>query len=273
MINKAMIARATEEIIRVRGITKPGEIDLEAIAKTLKADVVELPLAGCEARIIGNDKEATISINSRSSYARKRFSLGHELGHWQLHRGMNFSCRDEDIGRSFNKSKPREREADEFSANLLMPDFLFKPLAKSYAHADFKAIGELSSKFKTSFLATAFRFIDSNVVPAVIICHDQKKRQWFRPSGDIPERWFPQEALDEYSSAFNILYGRYSKDSRQQKVSAASWFDKAEANDYMLLEQSMPYGEDKVLTILEFFEEDMLEEYRPRARGSDDLRW
>jgi hypothetical protein len=267
------IARDAEELIRIRGITKPEDIDLEAIAKTLHADVEELPLVGCEARIIGNNKEATISINSRSSYGRKRFSLGHELGHWQLHRGMNFSCRNEDIGSSLNTNKLREREADEFSANLLMPDFLFMPLARSCRKFDFKAVEDMSTRFRTSFLSTAIRFVDSNVIPSIIICHDSNKRQWFKCSRDIPGHWFPQDSLDQYSSAFDILFKGEEKDPHQQKVSASSWFDLDGIEEYEVLEQSKPYGQDSVLTFLEFFDEDMLEDYLPGLRGSRNLRW
>ena len=261
MVNSPTAARSAEEIVRVRGISRPEDIDLKAIAKTLYVDVEELPLVGCEARIIGNEKNATISVNSISSYARKRFSLGHELGHWQLHRGINFSCRDEDIGRSFNSDKHKEREADVFSANLLMPGFLFQPLANSLGHVDFKSIDALSKKFRTSFLATAIRIIDSNVIPTIIICHDRKKRLWFKRSGDIPVWWFPQNTLDEYSFAYDILYRGVGRDERQQTVSASSWFDCEGADEYEVLEQSKPYGGDKVLTVLEFHDVDMLSGY------------
>lgn len=265
--------RDAEDIVRIRGISRPEDIDLRAIAKTLYADVEELPLVGCEARIIGNEKKATISINSSSSYERKRFSLGHELGHWQLHRGINFSCRDEDIGRAFNSDKHKEREADEFSANLLMPGFLFQPLATSLNHIDFKSIGELSQKFRTSFLATAIRIIDSNVIPAIIICHDRQKRLWFKRSGDIPGWWFPQDTLDEYSFAYDILYKGEGKDERQQIVSASSWFGCERADEYEVLEQSKRYGDSKVLTILEFHDVDILSGYRRKHRDVNKFRW
>jgi hypothetical protein len=272
-MNNQNIAKIAEEIIQVRGISHPEDIDLKAIAKTLFADIEELPLVGCEARIIGNNKTATISINSNSIYERKRFSLGHELGHWQLHKGINFSCRDEDIGNSFNNSKSKEREADEFSANLLMPGFIFNPFAKTFRHIDFESIEKLAKKFKTSFLATAIRFIDSNTVPAMIICHDRRKRVWFKASSDIPSRWFPQDTLDEYSFAYDILFKGEIKIEKQQTVSASSWFDCKGGTEYEILEQSKPYGKDRVLTILEFRDVDMLSEYPEREKDLYRMRW
>jgi len=273
MITDTIIAKIAEEIIRVRGIIRPEDIDLKAIAKTLHAEVEELPLSGCEARIIGNENKATISININSRHERKRFSLGHELGHWQLHKGVLFSCSDEEIGKFSGNKDHREREADVFSANLLMPDFLFEPLAMSLNHVDFKSILELAQKFRASFLATAIRVIDSNVIPAMIVCHDRNKRIWFNRSRDIPNRWFPQETLDEYSFAYDILYKGEDKDERQQAVSASSWFDCEGAENYEVLEQSKPHGDGVVITLLEFNDEEMLSDFYEKPLDVYKLRW
>lgn len=273
MTSNFKIERSAEQIVQTRGIKVPEDIDLEAIALTLGAKIKERPLNGGEARIIGNNNEAIITINSKSNYKRKRFSLGHEIGHWQLHRGKNFSCIHKDIGNPSGKVKRVEREADEFAANLLMPWFLFKPVAQSFSHANFEAISDLSCRFQTSFIATAIRFVESNVIPTMIVCHDQKKRQWFKGSKDIPDRWFPQDTVDHESFAFDILYGKLDKNMRQQKVSASSWFNCREAADYEILEQSTSYIDGKVITLLEFFEEDMLEEYEASSAGIDDFHW
>ncbi len=83
--------------------------------------------------------------------------------------------------------------------------------------------------------------------------------QGFKRSKDIPDRWFPQDTVDHDSSVFDILYGKLDKDMRQQRISASSWFDRSEAADYEILEQSTSYIDGKVVTLLEFLEEDMLE--------------
>lgn len=71
------------------GITEPGEIDLEAIAYYKDAVVKRKPLTGCEARIIGVDSKAIITVNEKSSLERQNFSIGHELGHWFKDRGKS----------------------------------------------------------------------------------------------------------------------------------------------------------------------------------------
>ena len=267
-----MIQKSAEKLIQSLGITTPEEIDLEAIAMTLGVSVRERQMVGCEARIIGKSDRAVVSINSSGSRERKRFSLGHELGHWQLHRGMTFKCLKEDIGNPANRSKHKEREADNFSANLLMPWFLFKPIVRPHAHASFNAVEKVADRFKTSMTATAIRLVESNLFPAIVICHSQKRRLWFNQSQDVPKRWFPKDTLEIESSAFTIAYGKRGRDLQHRKVNASVWFDHHEAADYEVWEQSIPYGKDKVLTLVELFEDGMLDEEQAPLRD-DNLHW
>jgi hypothetical protein len=57
-----------ERLLQELGVTEPGEIDLEAIAFHLGAHVRYRTLDGCEARIIGSNDTAIITVNERSSY-------------------------------------------------------------------------------------------------------------------------------------------------------------------------------------------------------------
>src|SRR4051794_39210392 len=110
-----------EHILVNLGVTSPNEIDLEAIAWTEGAVVKYRRLIGCEARIVGRGDRAIITVNSASSEQRRRFSLGHELGHWRHHRGRGLFCGKEDIGlkKTFRQNDV-ERVANRFAADLLM---------------------------------------------------------------------------------------------------------------------------------------------------------
>jgi hypothetical protein len=103
-----------ERLLQELGVTEPSEIDLEAIAFHLGARVRYRPLDGCEARIIGSNDVAVITVNERSSYPRKRFSIAHELGHWCHHRGKALVCRAEEF-RPRDPTSP-ERIADAYAA-------------------------------------------------------------------------------------------------------------------------------------------------------------
>ncbi len=266
---------SAEQIILQSGITAPEEINLEAIALSLGAQVKRRPLTGCEARILGRGHDAIITVNINSREKRQRFSIGHELGHWQCHRGESFECSKNDIGNFKKSSNKKEREADAFSADLLMPWFLFNPVVRNFDKADFNAVFKISKRFRTSLGATAIRLIDSGIFPAILVCHDKNGRQWFKSSSDIPKRWFPQNGLTDESSAFDIVYGKAKSDTEQTEVCASAWFDHKGAERYDILEHSISYGAETSLTLLEFFEIDMLEEQEKKEppRGLDALKW
>ena len=124
------------------------------------------------------------------------------------------------------------------------------------------AMPELSHRFQTSFVATAIRFVECNVIQSIIVCYNKEKRLWFKRSKDVPDRWFPQDAVDPDSYTFDILYGMAEKNTRQQKVSATSWFDRAGASGYEVLEQSSPYIDGKPLLCWIFLKKTCLKNMR-----------
>ena len=109
-----------EQLLQELGVTEPDEIDLEAIAFHAGARVRYRPLDGCEARIIGRGNAAIITVNAKSPYRRRRFSIAHELGHWHHHRGQSLVCRVEEYRPHHALSS--ERVADAYAADLLMPN-------------------------------------------------------------------------------------------------------------------------------------------------------
>jgi Zn-dependent peptidase ImmA (M78 family) len=116
-----------ERILQGLGITDPKDIDLEAIAWTRGAVVNFRPLDRCEATIIGSKRRAVISVNSRSPPERRRFSLGHELGHLHHHRRQVLFCANSDVGNFANDARKPERQADSFASHLILPNYLVDP--------------------------------------------------------------------------------------------------------------------------------------------------
>jgi Zn-dependent peptidase ImmA (M78 family) len=257
-----------ELVLRELGIEDPADIDLEAIAWHRGVRVKYRSLDDCEARIFGLGEKAVITVDDRHGPKRARYSVGHELGHWHHHRGKTFICRPEDIagrgpvdpaGRPIPASTINpERVADGYSADLLMPNYLFASLAGQQPKLTLKSVEDLADVFGTSFTATAIKMIDAGPVPAILVCHGPAGRRWFRRHRDVPERWFPQETLNPDSYAADVLAGKVER-SRQVKIGADAWFDRFDASRYELIEQSMRIGED-VLSFLIIEDGDMLEE-------------
>jgi Zn-dependent peptidase ImmA (M78 family) len=249
-----------EKLLISLGITEPGEIDLEAIAWTLGVKVKFKPLDGCEARIVGMVDSAVVTVNSRSTSQRQRFSIAHELGHWEFHRGKVMVCRQDEIG-SLAKGVPQaEKKADRYAADLVMPRYLFRPAMRVHKQLDFNSIRMIADQFETSLTATAIRIIDCDDYPAILICHNQSGRRWFSRSNLVPSKWFPRDELQPESSAMDILYGQRQNDSRLRSISADAWFDRYDAHKYEIYEQTWRLSEEEIFTLLIIDDEEMLEE-------------
>ena len=55
--------------------------------------------------------------------------LAHEIGHWHHHRGRILFCGAADIGNPSHNALNPETQADQFASDLLLPDFMFRPVA------------------------------------------------------------------------------------------------------------------------------------------------
>jgi len=257
---------AAEQVLVSLGITDPSEIDLEAIAWTMGARVRYRPLESCEARIVGNGDRAVITVNAGSHPRRQRFSIGHELGHWRHHRRRILTCQAEDIGRAGNGRPMSERTADNFAAQLLMPGYLFDPVSRSHPKLTFQTVRIIADVFDTSLTSTAIRLVDSRHTPALLVCHGQQGRKWFSRSPDVPDRWFPQGTLDAESFAFGVLFGGAPDDRTPRKIGADAWFDRREAEEYEVLEQTVRTAPDEILTLVIITDGKMLDDFEHRGR-------
>lgn len=185
----------------------------------------------------------------RSDPRRRRFSIAHELGHWQHHRGRSSVCRASEIGSVSQGGAGIERQADNYAADLLMPAYLFRPFAAAHRRPSFEAIDALAAAFSTSRLATALRFIDHSPWPCMIFCHGQNGRRWFRRNGGIPDQWFPRDDLDPESDAMDVLYGKIDG-SRPTIIGADAWFDRRGADRFELTEECVKGFGNDVLALL-----------------------
>lgn len=237
-----------EQLLIDFGITTPKDIDLEAIAFDLGAEVRRAPLKRHEARIVGVGNRAVIWVDSTKSYRRQRFSLGHELGHWQLHRGSLLYCASGDIGSE--RAADAEKMANRFAADLLMPRYLFLPQVAGFASPTWATVADLSALFNVSRPAAAIRMIDSDCFPAVLVCHRRDGNRWFRRAPSVPNSWYVAEEIDSRTSTLDLLHGT-ADSTRPRRISASAWFTRRDANRFQVNEQAVR-SESDVYTILWF---------------------
>ena len=250
-----------EHVLQELGISEPNDIDVEVIAWHIGAKVKFRALSDCEARIVGRANHAVISVDDKKPFERQRFSVGHELGHWHHHRGRCLICRSEDIGNA-RQSTAAEKTADLYAADLLLPRYIFEPFMTSFNTLSVKVLREIKANFCVSLTAAALRAIDISAFPAMIVCHNQAGRRWFKPSPLIPSRWFPRNELDPESFAFDMLFGCARETPHPRRVKADKWFSESDASRYDVQEHSFALPGNEVATLLVLDDEDMLKKER-----------
>ncbi len=248
-----------ENLLKDLGVTVAKDINIEAIAYHVGAIIKYRTLKGCEGRIIGANDSAVITVNSQAISTRQRFSIAHELGHWHHHRGRSLMCGSDDISNPAKGSLYSERVADDYAADLLMPQFLLMPMVNQIGEVSFHAVNYLRKEFRTSITATAIRLIEYGAEPAILVCHTASGRKWFYRSHDIPDRWFPRDKLDSESYAIDVLRGNDNHNNRMP-ISAEVWFDRRDAEKYKLYEETVRTTDDEILTLLIVEDGEMLEE-------------
>ena len=120
-----------------------------AIAEHCGATIVYQRLKGSAARILEFGDRAFITVDSELRRQRQRFSAGHELGHWMRDRGKVASvvCADKIFATEWVNDNPESR-ANRYTADLLLPSFMFEPRAKNL-EITFAAVELLAREFQT----------------------------------------------------------------------------------------------------------------------------
>jgi hypothetical protein len=102
------------------------------------------------------------AAEARESPARRRFTIAHEIGHWvcQVRTGGGDAvlCRPDPAAASAAPGDPREREANIFAAELLMPEEHVRRAAAGGATP-----GELEALFGVSPPAMAWRLYNLGI--------------------------------------------------------------------------------------------------------------
>lgn len=249
------------EYLKYFGVTCPEDIRLEVLANYCDASIIYKQLTGCEACIIGGKKKATIFVSDNIYKTRQRFCVAHELGHWMLDRNIpRFSCKEGDIGANHAFQKGIEARANRYAADLLMPEFLFKPAADGL-EMSFKSVRALHAQFNTSLMATAIRLIQYGSYPAIFVWYDAKtgKRSGFVRWPDLPTCLWPHDNLHHETYAMEILCGKSIDSERPRRVSADFWFNTKNAYDHDVYEHSIKGFGDTVLSIIWWKDESMLD--------------
>ena len=240
--------KAPALLLRELGITEPEDIHIEAIAQYCGATIRYENLTGCEARILGLNDKAIITVKKDSPRERQRFSAGHELGHWMRDRGkIAFACEAKTFAREWSADNP-ERRANQYAAELLLPEPMFTLRARS-REITFASVEELTAAFQTSLTATAIRLVELGSFPAMIVCYSREKRHWFFRGPDVPTALWPLEHPENETLASRLL-NSLPVSAKPTRISADAWIKHPESWQYSLIEDSRLLVAGLVISLL-----------------------
>ena len=158
------IETKAQEILDILNI-RSRPVPVEEIADRQKIKISRAPSKDFSGMLIRKDGHALIGINGTEAPVRQRFTVAHELGHFFLHPqddtfvDYRKELKDNDV------KSPKETEADQFAAALLMPK---KFLEDDVKNLDCKIISEkeikiLCNMYEVSDVAMTFRLINLNL--------------------------------------------------------------------------------------------------------------
>lgn len=184
---------------------------------------------------------------------RVNFSIAHELGHFYIpsHRARLLQGDMHNSIADFRSSDPREEEADEFAANLLMPKDLFIHEVRQFRQGvcTLKEICRMADeRFGTSVTSTARRYCQCDIEACSIVVSENGAVRWAMHSEDmkglnmryVPARE-PVPATSKTAALWRTIIEGGSAEPTEGVVDAEVWFDRPYYKK-QLWEEAMPLG-------------------------------
>lgn len=250
---------AAQRVIMELGIKDPKDLRIiEHVAWARGAQVREAKMTGAEARIVIHGQQGIITVSSDShDPCRKRFSIAHELGHFELHRDRSSVsvCLGEDIeswnGMGATGTGSLEIEANEFASCILMPEQWFAHDCRS-ARPSLSIVAGLADKYMTSLTATARRYVEFCDDAVAVVFSRGGFIRWFQGSPEFMDcRFFidPRTRLSKQTFAGGYFNGA-ALPTAPRSVFAENWLDKAHPRATIIEHSRAMPSYDAVLSLL-----------------------
>jgi Zn-dependent peptidase ImmA (M78 family) len=216
---------AAKELHYLIGWTCPADFTIEEIANALGVIVKEVPIKGSEGRILIKGETGIVSVsNAITHYGKKNFVIGHEIGHFILHKNLTslFSDTHKTL-LEWHKKGVHEQQANEFASELLMPEVLFKSKIAG-KKLNIGLIEEVSLYFKVSLTATFLKYITLGDYPLMVIFVDDGIIKWKKCSADFPFKFIPYNSSVPAWTVAGDYFNRNVLEAKPVKVNAIEWF-------------------------------------------------
>jgi Zn-dependent peptidase ImmA (M78 family) len=226
-------------------------------------EITDMDSDGFIGGLITNETKSTgvILVNQNLRKERRRFTIGHELGHFLIptHRpgkDDRFLCSLKDLLALDPKIADRrlrwEAEANRFSSLLLVPPNIFRKEANTSKDPDLQEIVRLARRYDVSKEVLGRAYVDYRHEPvAFIIAHNGNVERYYSRKNDFPYitvRWgdpVPKGSL------LNRKRHEVSVASEIDEADPALWLDVSRGNRApAMFEQVYPQQQGYALILL-----------------------
>jgi hypothetical protein len=216
------------------------------VARALRLKIKEEQLRGCDGVLVRPRGVSRGIIAVRSdirSPGRKRFTIAHEIGHFVLHGYDDHSsiCKRKDIEGWAKGGNDKERQADDFAAELLIPTTAVAPLLVSNAPS-LSVVENIANDCGASLSASAWRYCDLTTEQCAIVWSENEEIVWSKTSSEFPFFIKKGQRIEQGSYAYNCFKGE-SVPNRPELVRAEAWID-----SWNLIQGSRIYEESRALS-------------------------
>jgi len=200
MMNKAYPQRVANDITRVLRTVGVDQLPVDVCAIATEISKNKFPedpisvikggsLPGFEGALSpapSGKKGWGIIYNSDMTTGRINFTLGHEFGHYLMHRidyPSGFQCSTEDMARWESEYGQREHEANVFASTLLMPIDDFRQQIDPKVTPSFDELSSCSDRYDVSLIAATLRWLQYTSRCSILVISRDGFILWARSSG------------------------------------------------------------------------------------------
>lgn len=224
-----------KQLLKEIGFDEITDLSMKLFVSGLGATLIEKRMDNSDGKIIKGKLRTLIMINSNIPYeTRKRFTITHEVGHFLMHDNIEVHNENSNTLNWFNsaenqlKKGKQEWEANDFAAELLMPEKIFRneTIGKPFTP---DLVKYLSERFKTSFTSTVFRYMHLDLHPLLIafiyngeVKYLDKSPSWLYWNKNISKLPPPNDsvALEYINADYKFIYTGKDK---IQPISKSTW--------------------------------------------------
>jgi len=116
-----------------------------------------------------------------------------------------------------------EAEANIFAAELLMPEYLFKPRSLGQVPS-LGLVDKLAESFGSSVMATAFQYLHYTPEQVALVVSEGNRILWSKKAKDFWPRVRAMQ-IHPHSAAGEIMAGKYLETKRMVRSPAYAWLE------------------------------------------------